>query len=122
QCLLRIAVERAGGIEDRLVRAMLLADGELVFGGRGRDDARTHRLTKLDGGEADATRRTEHEKALARLDRRPVLERVMRGAIGHEEGRRRHIVHLVRDRRDAGLVERYFFRKAPPAARSDDAV
>ncbi len=64
----------------------------------------------------------EHEKALARPDLRAVFQRVMRGAVGHQEGRRGDEIHFVGDRRYPRFVERDFLGKAAPAAGADDAV
>ncbi|HUD50739.1 MAG TPA: UbiD family decarboxylase domain-containing protein, partial [Parvibaculum sp.] len=53
---------------------------------------------------------------------RAVLQRVMRGAIGHQEGRGRDEIHFLRNGRHPRFVEHEFLGKAAPARRPDHTI
>ena len=69
--------------------ALLLASGHC-------DDARAHGLADLDGGQADAARRAEHEQGFSRQEACPLGERDMAGPVCNGEPRRFHVGHRVR--------------------------
>ena len=59
------------------------------------DHACTEQRAELDGGDANATRRSEHEQRLAGLDRRSIDERVIRGRVREQRGRADFEAHRV---------------------------
>ena len=88
QRLLAVLVERAGRIDDGLGRAVLHAEVGLLLRRDGGDHARAPGRAEFDRRDADAAGRAQHQQGLALLEFRAVLQRVMRGAVGHEEGAR----------------------------------
>src|SRR5205823_8338558 len=74
-----------GLVVDRLVGAVLAARAQLFGRGSGGDHTRTQRLGDLDRRHADAACRAEHEHRLARLELPAVAERVIAGAVGHQQ-------------------------------------
>ena len=79
------------GVVDEVIGAVLAGHGQLLRGAGARDHARAHRLADLDGGEADAARRSQHEQRLAGLE-----------ASLPAEG---HVARDVRDGKGTGFVE-----------------
>ena len=101
-----------GTVIDQLVRAMLLAQGELVIGRGGGDHPCAHCLAKLDRGKPHAAGSAEHEQGFARLELAALLQPVIGGAIGQQESRRGLKIHRVGDRDDAGGAGGHLLRIA----------
>ena len=52
---------------------------------------------ELDGGQTDTAARAEHDQRVTRLHTRHRAQRVIRGSVGHAEGRRRALLDAVGD-------------------------
>ena len=63
------------------------ADRQLLVAGGGGDHPCAHRLAELDGGQADAPCRAQHQQRFARPELRAILQRVQVGAVGHHDRR-----------------------------------
>ena len=113
--LLAVAVEGAAAIDHPGVGAVGEAKVDLLLAGGGGDDPRAHLLAELDGGKADAAGRAQHQQRLAGLQIRPVLQRVVAGAVGHDEGRGVIEGHGVGDLHQPRGLQRQFLGHAAPA-------
>ena len=103
-----ILVERSGRILHGFVGAVLARQRQFLRARGRRDDARAHRLAQFDRRKAHAARRAEHQQGFAGAQAGPILQRVLRSAIGHEQRR--------------GFVERHGIGNLPAIAGGSDGL
>ena len=75
-----------------------LAEGAFFVRGRGCNHGGAQGLGNLDGRSADAAGSAQHQHGFAGLELRPVNQRMVRGGVNHDEGRRIDIRKTRRQR------------------------
>jgi hypothetical protein len=93
-------LEVLGLVVDALVGAMLAGEGKLVSRRGDGDDARSHQLGDLDGGNTGPSRGAEHRDAFFGFELGTVLQGMQRRAVGDWDPRRNLIAHALRDGND----------------------
>ena len=100
----------------------VLAALHLLVGPDGCDPARTHQRAELDRGQSDAARRARHQQGFAGLVAAALLQGVVRGAVGHGEGRAVLVAHIVRHRQELAGIDHGFGGIAAMADHADHTI